>query len=360
MPRHKINFVCLFAILAIAAGGSLTLQAQTPDFSEPWVDEPVETFETFDSGYGVVPIPLFSVTGELLWLNRTDADGDQAIVNGTLTETINNVLFVRNETLIAMGDLNLPTEAGIRFSILLGPPTGRYFEFTYSGIFDQDATVTVNPNAAIQTDTGFFGSGYSLIQPPAPAPATIFQHTASYESDFHSLEMNVWSDAEWWRLRPFVGLRWIRQTDAFRVFENQDPGFGGQADFSNNLFGGQFGVATVLWQRADWFHVQATSKAGAYHNNMDLDAVFNFGGVPVGTVTRDENRVSCSGQIDITAVWQLTPYMNFHVGYTGLWLTEVGMAGDQNDNFDILTNTGNVDLGSITYQGGHLGVTLNW
>jgi hypothetical protein len=347
VPHYKFNLVCLFIALALAASGSLTARAQSPDFSEPWVEEPAYF------GYEQPPTPaIFAVNAELLWLNRTEANPDQTLVTRNVDVTINGLVVNITSEMIRMGDLNLPTEAGIRFSVLLGPSTGRYFELTYSGIFDQDATVQVAPNNATRTDLFFFGAGLTEL--------TIFQDTATYESDFHSGELNVWSDQEAWRLRPFLGIRWIRQDEILQIYETQAPGDGGRADFVNNLFGVQGGFATVLWQRADWFNVQATVKTGVYRNEMDLDASANIGGVPSATLSRDLGVTSCSGQVDLTAIWQVTPYMNFHVGYTGLWLTEVGLVGDQNASFDILTGTGEIDTGTVSYQGGHLGVTVTW
>jgi hypothetical protein len=335
MRQFPNNVACWMAILAMAAVAPWVSHAQSLETSETRVEAPY--FE-----YDEPPPPLYAFSAEMLWLSRTAADANQSIITGADLVATTNV--------VRMADLILPTEAGVRASLLLGPPTGRYFEFTYAGIFDQDTSVTVAPNAVLQTTQRFFGANSTLFAG--------FQHTATYESDLHSAEFNVWSDGEYWRLRPFFGARWIQQEEFFQVFETQTPGNGGLAGFSNNLIGLQSGFATVLYQRADWFHVQATAKGGVYHNGMDLDASWNAGGVPVATLDRESNGTSCSGQIDLTAVWQLTPYLNFHVGYTGLWLTEVGLVGNQNDNFDILTGTGELDLGGVSYQGGHLGVTL--
>lgn len=338
MPQYKLNVASWMAVLIVAASMSWICSAQTPEFSETWVEDPSYF------AYEEPPLPLFGVTGELLWLNRTSADGGQSLITGTTAAT--------TTTLVRMDDLKLATEAGLRASVLLGPPSGHYFELTYSGIFDQDAIATVAPNAVLQTTQTFFGASSSLFAG--------FQHTASYESDFHSGEFSVWSEGEYWRMRPFIGARWIRQEDVFQVFETQTPGNGGLAGLTNNLFGLQGGMGTVLYQRAYWFHAQAVARVGVYHNSMELDATWNAGGVPIATLNRELEATSCSGQIDITAVWQLTPYFNFHVGYTGLWLTEVGLVGNQNDNFNILAGTGDVDLGGVSYQGGHLGVTVLW
>lgn len=336
MPQLQLNLFRFLAVLAIAVGATVMCRAQTSESTEMWLDEPASF------AYSDITNPIFAVTGQLLWLNRTEADGDQTLVTGTTA--------IDTTTILRMDDLNLPTEAGFRGTVLLGPSTGRYFELTYAGIFDQDATVTIAPNAFLQTTQQFFGASSSLLAD--------FQYTASYESDLHTIEINAWTDQEVWRLRPFVGARWIRQAEEFQVFETLTPGNGGRADFSNDLIGAQLGLATVLWQRTDWFHAQAIAKAGMYHNNMEMTSSWNTGGVAIATLDRTAAATSCSGEVNITAVWHLTPSMNFHVGYTGLWLTEVGLVGDQNDDFDILAGTGDLDLGSVSYQGGHLGVTL--
>lgn len=342
MLRMKSTLRWLAGLAALCWCCSAPAWAQDTDTSEIWVPEYAPLGEPAPFS------PWVSVTGQLLWLHRTEADSDQTLVTASTALASNAVM--------RMDHLNFPTEAGFRGSLLIGPATGRHVELAYSGIFDQDASVLVDIDPAtsgvVQTSRRFFGDTATSL--------TNFDYTAQYDSDFHSPEINLWLCSNEWCLRPLVGARWIRQTEQYRLFETATPGNGGVAEFSNELLGGQIGFQTILWQRADWFRVQAICKAGVYQNDMDMNATLNTAGVPVATLNREFNATSYSGEINVTAMWQLMPCLNFHVGYTGLWLTDVGLVGDQNDNFDINAGTGTVDLGGISYQGGHLGVTFSW
>lgn len=331
--RRCTQAMLLWALVSAVAMG------QSPEAVEPWVGEPsFEEEAAFE--------PWFGVSGQLLWLHRTEADGNQPLVVAT---------EAGGETaVILMEDLNFPVEAGFRGSLFFGPPSGRYFELTYAGIYDQQAAVSVQTNSGTVTQTSrtFFGATTTSL--------TNFDYTAIYESDFHSAELNLWSGVESWRFRPMIGLRWMTQSEQYQLFETAARGNGGIADLDNDLLGGQLGFATVVWQRANWFNVQAICKAGVYRNDIGLASSLNSAGTSVASLNREFESTSCSGQVDLTATWQLTPYFNLHVGYTGLWLSEVALVGDQNDDFDIVAGTGNLDLGGVSYQGGHFGLTVTW
>ncbi|MGE0760965.1 MAG: hypothetical protein AB7F89_10810 [Pirellulaceae bacterium] len=310
-----------------------------------------------ESGWGFTPnepvwLPPFEpwihVSGRLLWLHRTEANRTTPLVTATAP--------AGTFTAISTDHLNFPVEAGVRGSVVFGPRNDQFLELTYSGVFDQEARAAVAidqlATAVTSTTQFFFGA--------AATSMTNFAYTATYESDFHSPELNYWFSDNDWRFRPMLGVRWIRQTDDFRVFETATPGTGGIAQTSNDLWGGQLGFQTTLYQRSDWFYVQAIGKGGVHHNGIDVRATVYTGGVAQAELTRQTDCTSWSGEIQVTAVWRLTPHFNFHAGYTGLWLTGLALAGDQQNNLDVLTDAGTVDLGWLAYQGGHLGVTLSW
>jgi hypothetical protein len=305
-------------------------------------------FPPYEAIYAHPVVPWIHVTGRLLWLHRTEADRNQPLVTATAPGL--------GPTVLSMDHLNFPTEGGVRGAITFGPWRDRFLELAYSGVFDQEARASVSLDPAttgvVDMSRLFFGTVTTSV--------TNFDATAVYESDFHSPEVNLWLGETPWRFRPMLGVRWIAQSEDFQVFDTANPANGGFAEMTNDLVGGQIGLQTILWQRAQWVRVQAIGKAGLYHNRMDLRAALNDGGATIASFDQTSSATSCCLDLGVTAIWQLTPHLNFHVGYTGLWLTEVGMVGDQNDNFDVLTGTGTLDLGTISYQGGHLGFTLTW
>jgi hypothetical protein len=283
-----------------------------------------------------------------MWLHRTGAASDQVLVDATTATTAGAVLTTDN--------LNFPVEAGVRGTLMFAFNDGQFIEMGYLGIFDQEAqaSVMLDPvtTGVVDMTQYFFGTAATSV--------TTFDATAVYESSLHSPELNWWLRDNDWQFRPMIGIRWIQHAEDFQLFETSAPGNGGVAEMTNDLVGAQLGFQTVVWQRADWFRVQAIGKAGVYHNQLDLNAELLNGGVPLATLSQNFTTTSFSAEIVLSAVWQLTPHLSFHVGYTGLWMTDTGLVVNQSRQFDILTGTGELELGTLSYQGGHLGCTIAW
>jgi hypothetical protein len=60
-----------------------------------------------------------AITGQLLWLNRTGADPTTLLTGGVLDAI---TLTVDHSPAVTMSDLQMPVEAGVRLSVLLGKP----------------------------------------------------------------------------------------------------------------------------------------------------------------------------------------------------------------------------------------------
>jgi hypothetical protein len=226
---------------------------------------------------------------------------------------------------------------------------GQTWELRYFGIFDQLARErrTYNDGDAVTTNDAainFFGVAFGSYT----------DLTTVYTSDLHSGEVNVWL-SEWWGFDPVVGFRWVRQNEELGTFVTTDLSEGALIEFANNLYGGQAGLRRVLWETPNRCRVEATVKGGVYYNDMNLDAEVRTLGVITPTVDESHNSTALGGEIAITAVYQCTRNLSFHVGYTGLWLDGVGLAADQLDNF-----AGEIDATALIYQGGHFGLEFAW
>ncbi len=290
-----------------------------------------------------------AITGQFIWLDRTGADFSQLLTGGVLNPV---TLAVDHSTAVTMSDLELPVAGGFRGSVLLGRPGNWQPELAYLGIFNQKSSVRYDPEATaavIETAATFFD--LVLINP-------VTDITVSYESDLHSTECNFWFDDDW-RFQGLVGARWIQQTEQFGQMESQTVANRTFADITNNLIGGQLGFRTYLFERGK-LSMFAIGKGGMFYNEVHLFADAQSGGAVLGSMEQTGHTTACVGEINLTAMWQLSPYCNFHFGYTGLWLSQVGLVGDQLNDFTFASGGGTFDYGGISYQGGHLGMTLSW
>jgi len=289
------------------------------------------------------PEPWLANSAELLWLSRTRAE-PQPLMWADVSGTVSSVMDVR--------DLMFDVEAGIRVRSVLGTPCGQTLDVAYAGIYDQLAAARVTYDTTQLP--GLNSMGYYFF---GTNPTGVSSYTTWYESDLHSLECN-WGPGECCRIRPLLGARWIRLEETFRIFESATPNNVASAKSNNDLVGGQLGFQIGLWDRGDWFRVEATAKSGVYYNYLGLNANSRTAGIVTGELERRFTPTSVAGEINVTAVAQLTPCIAVHFGYSGLWLANVGLAPDQSNNFNLSTNQGNLDLDGVSFQGGHFGLEV--
>ena len=141
-----------------------------------------------------------------------------------------------------------------------------------------------------------------------------------------------------------------------RVYESATPDNLSIARMENDLVGGQMGFHTGLWDRGKWFRVEATAKSGVFHNFVDLYAGQQTTAGPLNGFKRRFETTSVAGEINVTAIAQVTDCIAITFGYTGLWLADIGLVPDQSNNFDLATGQGNLDVNGVSYQGGHVGI----
>ena len=79
-------------------------------------------------------------------------------------------------------------------------------------------------------------------------------------------------------------------------------------------------------------------------------------GVPFSALDRDFSRTSVVAELRITYVYQPCPYLAFRVGYSGLWMNDVAIVGNQLNSFNIGTGAGTLQTSTVGFNGGHLGI----
>ena len=173
-----------------------------------------------------------------------------------------------------------------------------------------------------------------------------------------------------------AGFRWLQWQENLTVSDTYQTGTPneGQDVYTtgcyNNLFGGQIGLDTLLWQPSKHFRLEGLVKAGAYYNSAYQSSSYQnyaVGLPPEGnSVSVGRSPATCSfvGELGLTGVVPICCNVDFRFGYFGLWLTSIAQASNQLSGqvlvpaaptYGSLTTNGNVVL-----QGLSLGLEGRW
>jgi len=223
-------------------------------------------------------------------------------------------------------------------------------------------------------------AGYQLAPPgiygiDATNPAGLDGATARLTSSLQSAELNRrWA---WGSCTQFLaGFRWLQWQETLAI--NDSYGVGttdfGQDVYTtgcyNNLFGGQIGLDTALWQPSKHFRLEGLVKAGAYYNSAYQSSSYQnyVGGAPFdsSSVSAGSSPAVCSfaGELGLTGVVPICCNVDFRFGYFGLWLTSIAQPTNQLSNQQLIpANPAYGSLttnGSVVLQGLSLGLEGRW
>ena len=184
-------------------------------------------------------------------------------------------------------------------------------------------------------------------------------YVVNYESNLHSVEFNVRR-----RLGSHVsllaGLRAMQLHEGFDILRGDDTSLGFYSKTYNHLWGCQIG-GDFRWWLNGVVALNATAKGGLYNNCIEVyaTAVDPLSG---GTVDlyHDTNDLAIVGEVTAGVLISLGHYAALRLGYMAIVADGIALAPDQNDNFELLTGDGSVDLGSPIYHGGYLGLEFSY
>ncbi len=345
-----IAITTLSAVACLSFTASSASAQDVPAFNasyggEPYASQPYVTAPSSCGGdCGLIcacePETCYSIGANLLWLGRNKAD-TFPLIGSPANLAIPTFQHLNTD------DMQFNVEAGIDVSL-----RGKSWELRYFGIYDQLARQrrTYDDGDAVTTNDmtivhlGSLHGSYTDL-------------TTVYSSDLHSGEVNYWLQ-ERWGFEPVAGLRWMQQSEDLESFVTTDFGEGAIVAFSNDMYGGQLGVRRVLWETPSRFRVEATMKAGVLYNSTQLHGETRTGAVTTVTADRSDSNIAYVGEITVSAVYRFCPYFSARIGYNGLWMDRVGLAGDQINA--AATAPGTTDLSTLIYQGGHVGIEYAW
>lgn len=251
-----------------------------------------------------------------------------------------NVLFSGATPVTNVTDLNFVTELGFRFDMILPSDCGCDFNLNYFTTGHDRAEAT-------RSDPGLSFVFFDSV-PAVPAAS----YMVEYIADLSSFELNL-RLREWPRFSPIVGFRMFELEEHFNIFETgTTTGFFSETD--NEMYGLQMGGQYLIWER-NRFRLESLFKVGVYLNDIEssanaLNAQLNSSFI----------RTAVAGELQITAVYQCGPRLALRAGYQGMWLSGVAKAPDQSDNGSLFSGLHALDPGSVSYNGGFLGLEITW
>jgi hypothetical protein len=263
--------------------------------------------------------------------------------------------------------------AAPRLTIFRLDECGRGFDasYIYAGTFYSDRSLPLVTNGYAFAPPGIYGNQWGPNS--TPISAAQMQLTGV----FQSAEFNLREPLGWGATRFLLGFRWFQWREKWSMvdqFEDPlDPTITGTDSWvtsaMNNLYGGQIGLDSVLWNTGRGMRLEGVVKAGAFYNAANQSSLYSYTSTaPFGfdrTFTANGPAgAAFAGEVGLTTVIPLRRNLDLRVGYTGIWLTGLAqptrqLSGQTLTQFD--TPSGMLTTnGSLVLQGISLGVEGRW
>jgi hypothetical protein len=296
---------------------------------------------------------------EALFLKRDNQSFDQpAVITGGWPNAY--------DTVLSTGDLDFDWEPGLRAvaGIRLNECTGWGLEGSYFGLFNADAA-----SLAVATDVGAPLTLPGGLGPALNAFQAADQIQLDYGSELHSADLSLV------RCRDgAAGCRSVEWMAGFRYLDLSETfGITGRSDINglpvsgvynvrtdNNLYGAQLGAR--LRRCRGRLSGEVTGKAGIYYNDASQDQfILDFGDIePRRDGRASGDHTAFLGEVNLSAIYQLTGVWGLRVGYNLIWIEGVALAPDQLD-FSAATDVTQLSSnGGLFLHGVNVGLEARW
>jgi hypothetical protein len=295
--------------------------------------------------------PCSYVWAEALILERNNRSDDRPLVFDLNTD----------EELLTVGDLDFDWSGGLRIGYGIRTRGCWAWEFGYLGVFDHSASaeVELEDSLMLPDDLGLQVNNFFAAD----------EVDVEYESDLHSTEANLvhccccrdccgGRSVEW-----LVGFRYLNLGEELDItaFDSEESTTEYSVETENRLYGAQIGTR-LRRSRCRWSW-EATGKAGIFGNDMkqSQDPIIDFPDFEFRSrQSSSESDVAFVGDLNLTAIYQLTRVWGLRTGYNLIWIEGLALAPDQLD----FSNTGDdaelQDGGGVFLHGVNIGLEGRW
>jgi hypothetical protein len=270
-----------------------------------------------------------------------------------LFDTFDPVTLTVGPTAFNANQLQSDPLAAPRLTIARLDECGRGFEaaYLYAGNFySQRSLPTVQDGYAVAAP-GIYGNPFGLNATPISSAQEQLTGT------LQSAEFNFREPLGWGSTRFLAGFRWLQWWETWSmVGVPSDPTNFGTDNWgnnsNNNLYGGQIGLDSMLWNSGKGFRLEGLVKAGAYYNAASQTSTYSNDVAPVNEFITVNSPAGAAfvGEVGLTGVVPLRRNLDLRVGYFGLWLQ--GLAQPTQQLSGQTLTAGSPASGTLTANGG--------
>lgn len=271
-----------------------------------------------------------------------------------------------------------PLAAG-RLSLARVDDCGRGFDAAYiwAGNFYAERSLPYALNSYALASPGIYGNPWGLDPPAPPINSVQMQLVSSLQSG----EINLREPLGFGATRFLLGFRWLQWRETWSMTDNfTDPSDlavtgvdSWKTSALNNLYGGQIGLDSVLWNRGQGgMRLEGLAKAGAYYNAPHQSSAYSYINTapfvsPYKTITIN-GPANCAfvGEVGLTTVVPLRKNLDLRCGYFGMWLSGLAQPTRQLSGQTLIPTPvdppqGSLSTnGSVVLQGVSLGLEGRW
>jgi len=270
-----------------------------------------------------------------------------------------------------------PLAAG-RLSLGRIDECGRGFDVGYlwAGNFYAQRSLPPITDGYALAAPGIYNNSWGLVPPAPPISGAEAQLVGSLQS----AEINLREPLGWGATRFLVGFRWLQWRETFSLTDSysdpMDPTVTGTDSWKtsclNNLYGGQIGLDSMLWNSGKGMRLEGLVKAGAYYNAANQSSGYSYVNTapfqsPYATITVN-SPATCSfvGEVGLTTVVPIRRNLDLRCGYFGMWLGNLAQPTQQLSGQTLIPNTVDPRQGTLTtngslvLQGVSLGLEGRW
>lgn len=327
------------------------------------------------------PADWLSGCADACWVVRFEALAlwRSAPANRPLYTTFNVDTQTAGPTVFNANQFQSDPLAAPRLTIARLDECGRGFDasYLYAGTFYSDRSLPLVTNGYAFAAPGIYNNDWG----PNNTPISAAQQNLT--SSLQTAEINFREPLGWGATRFLMGFRWFQWRENWQMvdqFEDPlDPTVTGtdnwQTNCMNNLYGGQIGFDSVLWNRGQGgMRLEGLVKAGAYYNAANQSSKYDYmsyqDGAPIFGFSRAVTvngpaGAAFSGEVGLTGIVPLRRNLDLRVGYFGLWLQGLAQPtrqlSGQNLTQFLLPSTGTLTTnGGVVLQGVSLGLEGRW
>ena len=358
----------------------------------PRLDERMQEFApsppnpmTFDSAVAIEPdgtvVPCSTKRGfwdclhcceDACWTVRFEALAlwRNAPASRPIFTTLNQTAQTTGPTAFNANQLNSDPLAAPRLTIARLDECGRGFDasYLYAGNFYAQQALPYVLNGYAAAAPGIYGNTYGTNG------TAISSAQQQLIGSLQSAEINYREPLGWGATRFLAGFRWLQWRENWSMVDqfqdSLDPTITGTDNWRtnclNNLYGGQIGLDSMLWNSGKGMRLEGLVKAGAYYNAATQTSSYSNSVIPFsGAITVNSPAGSAFvGEVGLTGVVPLRKNLDLRCGYFGMWLEGLAqptsqlsgqaLNGSPSPSGTLTTN------GSVVLQGVSLGLEGRW